>query len=151
MVRMNKYRAIKVKNEFGTFDSKGEHLRYTTLDLLQKAGEIADLRRQVKIILVAGRDGAPEIPRGDRLDAMLRAWHDENAAAAREKRDEIVRALAREQSRRRARPVLIDVVARIGFARLAAAAMFLVASALVTPSSARTLHDAFRTRCKRHP
>ena len=62
---------------------------------------------------------------------MLRAWHDENAAAAREKRDEIVRALAREQSRRRARPVLIDVVARIGFARLAAAAMFLVASALV--------------------
>ena len=77
------------------------------------------------------RDGAPEIPRGDRLDAMLRAWHDENAAAAREKRDEIVRALAREQSRRRARPVLIDVVARIGFARLAAAAMFLVASALV--------------------
>jgi hypothetical protein len=77
------------------------------------------------------RDGAPEIPRGDRLDAMLRAWHDENAAAAREKRDEIVRALAREQSRRRARPVHVDVVARIGFARLAAAAMFLVASALV--------------------
>ena len=77
------------------------------------------------------RDGAPEIPRGDRLDAMLRAWHDENAAAAREKRDEIVRALAREQSRRRARPVFIDVVARIGFARLTAAAMFLIASALV--------------------
>jgi hypothetical protein len=76
-------------------------------------------------------DGAPEIPRGDRLDAMLRAWHDENAAAAREKRDEIVRALAREQSRRRARPVFVDIVARIGFARLTAAAMFLVASSLV--------------------
>lgn len=71
------------------------------------------------------RDDTPEIPRGDSLDALLRAWHDENAASARAKRDEIIGAL---QSTRAARPT--GVLARIGFARLAVAALLLLGSAV---------------------
>jgi hypothetical protein len=43
------------------------------------------------------RDDTPEIPRGDSLDALLRTWHDENAASARAKRDEIIGALTLRQ------------------------------------------------------
>lgn len=45
---MNKYRAKKVKTEDGTFDSQAEYKRWCQLKLLEKAGEIHDLRRQVK-------------------------------------------------------------------------------------------------------
>jgi hypothetical protein len=78
------------------------------------------------------RDDTPEIPRGDRLDALLRTWHDENSAAARSTRDEIVRRLAaQEAARRRTRPAVIEVIARIGFTRIAVAALFIVAAALM--------------------
>jgi hypothetical protein len=78
------------------------------------------------------RDDMPEIPKGDRLDSLLRAWHDENAAAARASRDAILRRVAaQEATRRRTRPVFVEVIARIGFTRIAAAALFMVASALI--------------------
>jgi hypothetical protein len=71
-------------------------------------------------------DDTPEIPRGDSLDALLRAWHDENAASARAKRDEIMRALLAERAPAPARTT--GVLARIGFARLAVAALLLLAT-----------------------
>ena len=75
------------------------------------------------------RDDTPEIPRGDSLDALLRTWHDENAASARAKRDEIIGALLAE--RRASSPArTTGVLARIGFARLAVAALLLLASGL---------------------
>lgn len=48
----NKYRNHKVRKSGLTFDSKKEHKRYNELLLLQQAGEIANLRRQVKFVLI---------------------------------------------------------------------------------------------------
>lgn len=77
-------------------------------------------------------DETPRIPSGDRLDSLLRAWHDENSTAARASRDAILkRAAAQEAARRRTRPAFVEVIARIGFTRIAAAALFVVASALI--------------------
>ena len=77
-------------------------------------------------------DETTKIPSGDRLDSLLRAWHDENSTAARASRDAILRRVAaREAARRRTRPAFIEVIARIGFTRIAAAALFVVASALI--------------------
>ena len=54
---MNKYRAKKVKTEDGTFDSKREYARWCELKLLERAGEIEDLRRQVSYTLVGSQKG----------------------------------------------------------------------------------------------
>ena len=61
--RSAKYRAKPVHNtETGeTFDSKGESVRYAQLKLLERAGEISDLRLHPKIVLVPKRGRAPEI------------------------------------------------------------------------------------------
>lgn len=47
-----KYHNRKVTIDGITFDSKKEAYRYKELKLLQKAGEISDLRPQVKYILI---------------------------------------------------------------------------------------------------
>lgn len=49
---MNKYSNKKVKIDGMTFDSKKEYHRWIELKLLEKAGAIEDLRRQVKYVLV---------------------------------------------------------------------------------------------------
>lgn len=49
---MNKYRNTKIKTEVGIFDSKKEYSRFNELVLLQRAGVISDLRRQVRFELV---------------------------------------------------------------------------------------------------
>ena len=49
----NKYGAKKVMAPDGqVFDSKKEHHRYFELKLLERAGRISDLERQVKYILI---------------------------------------------------------------------------------------------------
>lgn len=53
-MKRHKYSAVKVVTEDGTFDSKAEHKRWCQLKLLQKAGEISDLKRQERLELVAG-------------------------------------------------------------------------------------------------
>ena len=58
---MNKYRNKKVAG----FDSKGEKDRYQELQLMERAGEIRDLRRQVKFVLIPTQREPPTIgPRG---------------------------------------------------------------------------------------
>lgn len=52
-VKGHKYRAQRRVVDGETFDSKGELTRYMALRLMQKAGEIQNLRRQVKIALTA--------------------------------------------------------------------------------------------------
>ena len=47
-----KYRNRKVENEHGKFDSQKEAQRYAELVLLERAGAIAQLRRQVPYALV---------------------------------------------------------------------------------------------------
>lgn len=48
----SKYNAKKVEYNGMTFDSKRELKRYKELELLQEAGEIKDLQRQVKYVLI---------------------------------------------------------------------------------------------------
>lgn len=55
-MRRSKYRNVRVVTSDGQkFDSKREWARYATLEWMQKAGEIWDLKRQVKYrIEIAG-------------------------------------------------------------------------------------------------
>lgn len=47
-----KYRNKKITVDGVTFDSKREYTRYCELKLLEKAGEISNLRQQVKFLLI---------------------------------------------------------------------------------------------------
>lgn len=49
---MRKYHNKKVTIDGMTFDSKKEYKRYCELSLLERAGEITELRRQVKCVLI---------------------------------------------------------------------------------------------------
>ena len=49
---MTKYHSQKVTIGDYTYDSKKEYKRYTELALLQKAGQISGLHRQVKFVLI---------------------------------------------------------------------------------------------------
>lgn len=53
----NKYKNEKIKRDGETFDSKKEYLRWCDLKLLERAGEITDLRRQVKYDLIPKQEG----------------------------------------------------------------------------------------------
>ena len=48
----NKYGAKTVVTPEGVFDSRKEHRRWCELKLLERAGKIRDLRRQVKYVLI---------------------------------------------------------------------------------------------------
>ena len=61
-----KYRNTRVKVDGITFDSKREAARYGQLLILQGAGQISDLERQVKIPL-HGRDGPILTPTGRQM------------------------------------------------------------------------------------
>lgn len=61
-----KYGAKKVVVGGLTFDSKAEAARWQELRLLERAGEISDLERQVRIDL-EGRDGPLKSPKGRQL------------------------------------------------------------------------------------
>lgn len=62
----SKYLNRKSKNAAGeTFDSAREQARYQTLSLMQRAGLISDLRRQVEFGLIPAQlraDGKKELP-----------------------------------------------------------------------------------------
>ena len=53
----NKYRNEKVVAEGQTFDSKKEYYRFCDLKLLERAGEISDIKRQVKFELIPKQQG----------------------------------------------------------------------------------------------
>lgn len=65
MTSRSKYHATKVKDLDGqTFDSKREFRRWRDLQLLERAGMIKDLRRQVKFVLIpAQRIGGKVVER----------------------------------------------------------------------------------------
>lgn len=52
MKKLNKYHNRKITVDGITFDSKKEYLRYMELSLLEKAGKIQNLQRQVEYILI---------------------------------------------------------------------------------------------------
>lgn len=50
--KRNKYRNKKIEVDGISFDSKKEARRYKELLLLEQAGEISDIQRQVKFVLI---------------------------------------------------------------------------------------------------
>lgn len=64
--RPNKYRARRVTVDGINFDSKHEAMRWAELCLLERAGEIEDLQRQVPVAL-EGRDGPLVTKTGRRM------------------------------------------------------------------------------------
>ena len=50
--KQNKYKNEKITMDGMTFDSKKEYYRYCDLKLLERAGEIKDIQRQVKFELI---------------------------------------------------------------------------------------------------
>ena len=59
---MNKYGAKKVVVDGEVFDSRKEYYRWCDLKLLQRAGVISELNRQVKYLLIPGqRDGSGKL------------------------------------------------------------------------------------------
>ena len=50
--RTPKYRNRKIERDGMTFDSKKEYNRWVELSLMEKAGEINELQRQVKLTLI---------------------------------------------------------------------------------------------------
>lgn len=68
----SKYGAKKIEIDGIIFDSKKEGRRYQELKMLQKAGEISNLQRQVKYILIpAQREPDTEGPRGGKIKGKL--------------------------------------------------------------------------------
>jgi len=57
----NKYHACKLETPDGTFDSKKEYAFYLALKNRQKNGEISNLQRQVKYVLIPAQYGPGEI------------------------------------------------------------------------------------------
>lgn len=53
----SKYHAERVTNEYGTFDSKHEYSVFLDLLILERAGEIVKIERQVKFDLIPAQDG----------------------------------------------------------------------------------------------
>ena len=49
---MSKYHSRKIRVDGMEFDSKKEYLRFRELSLLERAGKIRDLKRQVKFELI---------------------------------------------------------------------------------------------------
>lgn len=49
---MSKYRSKKITQNGITFDSHKEYRRFCELSLLERAGQITDLERQVKFVLI---------------------------------------------------------------------------------------------------
>lgn len=66
MGKRSKYRSKRVKMGDQTFDSIKERNRFCDLQLLEKAGEIARLERQVPFYL-EGRDGPILTPTGRKM------------------------------------------------------------------------------------
>lgn len=60
---MSKYHAKKIQVGGQTFDSKKEYHRWNTLLLMERRGEITDLRRQVKYVLIPAQYGPPTVGR----------------------------------------------------------------------------------------
>ena len=57
MARTSKYGNMKVVVENQIFDSGREYRRWVELNLLQRAGEISELKRQVKYELIPAQEG----------------------------------------------------------------------------------------------
>ena len=86
-MRQGRARASRTRSKFGSkkvvvdgqsFDSKAEAARWQELKMLERAGEISDLERQVRIHL-EGRDGPLKSPAGRQLSYVADFRYRNNA------------------------------------------------------------------------
>ena len=69
---MSKYGNRKITKDGFTFDSLKEYKRWSELSLLERAGQITDLKRQVKFVLIpAQREPEKTGKRGGRIKGRL--------------------------------------------------------------------------------
>ncbi len=69
---MSKYHSRKIVRDGMTFDSVREYRRYCELVLLQKAGQITDLQRQIKFVLIPAQREPDTIgKRGGRIKGKI--------------------------------------------------------------------------------
>lgn len=69
---MSKYKAKKIRIGDDVFDSKREYNHYLLLKNKEKKGEIRDLKRQVKFILIDSQyEELPPGPRGGKKKKLL--------------------------------------------------------------------------------
>ena len=69
---MNKYRNRKVKRDGMVFDSVKEYNRWKKLKWLEEIGEIYDLRRQVKYVLIPTQYSDTELTKSGRPKVVER-------------------------------------------------------------------------------
>lgn len=68
----NKYGNRKITVDGEVFDSRKEARRFCDLALLEKAGQIADLKRQVKFVLIPAQREPDRVgPRGGKVKGKL--------------------------------------------------------------------------------
>ena len=71
-LKKNKYNAVKTESHGKIFDSAHEAERYAELMLLERAGEIHDLKRQVKYVLIPAKREPDRIgPRGGKIKGKV--------------------------------------------------------------------------------
>lgn len=81
MRRPSKYRNKKVTTEEGTFDSIKEYRRWCELKLLEKAGEISGLQKQVRFQFKLPSGGFLTYPSGRKIAYIADFVYTENGAA----------------------------------------------------------------------
>lgn len=67
----SKYHSKKITVEGQTFDSKKEYLRFKELELLERAGKIQNLKRQVEYMLIPSQFGMVTDENGKRKRVCL--------------------------------------------------------------------------------
>ncbi len=67
----SKYHSRKITKDGMTFDSVKEYRRFCELSLLERAGAIADLKRQVKFVLIPAQREGTIGKRGEALKGKL--------------------------------------------------------------------------------
>ena len=66
-MKPNKYHSKKITVEGQTFDSKKEYLKFKELELLERAGKIQNLKRQVEYLLIPAQFGMMPDPKTGRM------------------------------------------------------------------------------------
>lgn len=69
---MRKYRNKKIVTKAGTFDSKLEYNRYIELSLMENAGEIENLQRQVEYVLVPNQKRQIALKNGRKSEISIK-------------------------------------------------------------------------------
>ncbi len=71
-MKPSKYHSKKVTVDGQTFDSKKEYLKFKELQLLEKAGKIKNLKRQVEYLLIPAQFGMVTDENGRRKRVCLK-------------------------------------------------------------------------------